>query len=343
MSAKCSKLYPKYIKYFWGLIVLIIPFTFAVFLKFIYEYLPGNKIGSIEDWISFSGGYIGALLALGGVWWQIKYNENKKKKNFKNYILEITNWNLDKITNENLEIQTLNLLTFSRNYTTIKDLDLDTLYLFNINDFSEANSIMINLGIGLEVQNLNSNINIYNKLMNKIKTTEENDFFYSLEKQITLEHDSKLYKNIKLIDLIIRNNLYFLLKKEKFILLEILEQKFLEFCDSLINDENCMIFYGEEFINEILEYKEKEKDINFIYKMFDIICINLNKLSYSYGNKFISRELNIELNEELINFDNKLYKFLNSKSNEIRVIKNLLPTITKDLNNLKNLLNKKEL
>lgn len=65
-------------------LVIIAPFTVVIILKNIEVYLPGDMIGSFDGWLSFLGGYIGALLTLSGVWWQIKENnlkEDSKKNN----------------------------------------------------------------------------------------------------------------------------------------------------------------------------------------------------------------------------------------------------------------------
>ncbi|MGL5277789.1 MAG: hypothetical protein ACRC8M_01730 [Cetobacterium sp.] len=64
-------------------LIIIVPLTVVIILKNIEVYLPGDMIGSFDGWLSFLGGYIGALLTLSGVWWQIKENNLKEdsKKN----------------------------------------------------------------------------------------------------------------------------------------------------------------------------------------------------------------------------------------------------------------------
>lgn len=57
--------------------ILGIPILFIGILKMYYLIIPGEKIGNVGDWIGFSGGYVGALLALGGIWWQIEEEKNK--------------------------------------------------------------------------------------------------------------------------------------------------------------------------------------------------------------------------------------------------------------------------
>lgn len=65
-----------------GLLIFIIPITLILLLKNIVFYMPGTTIGSIDGWLGFLGGYTGALLALGGIYFQIL--EDKKSKVIEN-------------------------------------------------------------------------------------------------------------------------------------------------------------------------------------------------------------------------------------------------------------------
>ena len=60
------------------IVILLIPIIFVIFLKLYYLIIPGREIGSKGDWISFAGGYIGSIIGLWGIWWQVN-NENKEK------------------------------------------------------------------------------------------------------------------------------------------------------------------------------------------------------------------------------------------------------------------------
>ena len=61
------------------IIILLIPIIFISVLKLYYLIIPGEEIGSKGDWISFSGGYIGSIIAVWGIWWQVS-NEKKNKE-----------------------------------------------------------------------------------------------------------------------------------------------------------------------------------------------------------------------------------------------------------------------
>ncbi|WP_304206912.1 MULTISPECIES: hypothetical protein [Fusobacterium] len=62
-------------------ILLLTPFLFLGILKISYKYLYGTLIGEVSDWINFGGVYLGALLAIGGIAYQIRYDsyENRRK------------------------------------------------------------------------------------------------------------------------------------------------------------------------------------------------------------------------------------------------------------------------
>lgn len=86
------------------IVILLIPIIFVIFFKLYYLIIPGREIGSKGDWISFAGGYIGSIIGLWGIWWQVN-NEKKEKirkegekyRNFKKYIERIIDFNLKEL------------------------------------------------------------------------------------------------------------------------------------------------------------------------------------------------------------------------------------------------------
>ncbi len=88
------------------IIILLIPVIFIGVLKLYYLIIPGKEIGIKGDWISFSGGYIGSIIALWGIWWQVsnekkdkEIKEEQKYKNFKKYVEQIIDFNLKELEN----------------------------------------------------------------------------------------------------------------------------------------------------------------------------------------------------------------------------------------------------
>lgn len=87
-------------------VILLIPIIFIIVLKLYYLIIPGREIGSKGDWISFAGGYIGSIIGLWGIWWQVnnekkdrETKEEQKYKNFKKYIEQIIDFNLKELEN----------------------------------------------------------------------------------------------------------------------------------------------------------------------------------------------------------------------------------------------------
>jgi len=69
------------------IIIILITFPFIINLIFsLLDYIPWTMNGDKKTWISFLGGYLGAFITLGGVWWQI--NEYRKQESEREIKLE---------------------------------------------------------------------------------------------------------------------------------------------------------------------------------------------------------------------------------------------------------------
>ena len=68
------------------MVILLIPIIFIIILKLYYLIIPKEEVGIKGDWIIFSGGYIGSITALWGIWWQV---DNEKKEEKKKMNIEI--------------------------------------------------------------------------------------------------------------------------------------------------------------------------------------------------------------------------------------------------------------
>ena len=155
------------------IIILLIPIIFIGVLKLYYLIIPGEEIGSKGDWISFSGGYIGSIIALWGIWWQVS-NEKKNKeikeeqryKNFKKYVERIIDFNLKELENSRENI----IKTYTYHIRFLNET-LFKIYIDKI--IEEEDDILIDLyNLQLELKlNLNKTIGFCDekaKLMDKI-------------------------------------------------------------------------------------------------------------------------------------------------------------------------------
>lgn len=75
-------------------LTVIIPFLFLLILRLTYDFLPGIEFGDKNSWITFGGTYLGAIVAIGGVVYQIKnvekersFNEKKELKGTYNFLI----------------------------------------------------------------------------------------------------------------------------------------------------------------------------------------------------------------------------------------------------------------
>lgn len=61
---------------------------YIFFIRMVYLYVPGKMVGEIGDWISFSGGCIGAIVAILGVYFQFENEKKNRKEDFEKGIIE---------------------------------------------------------------------------------------------------------------------------------------------------------------------------------------------------------------------------------------------------------------
>lgn len=93
---------------------------YVFFIKMIYLYAPGEMVGKIGDWISFSGGCIGAIGAILGVYFQFENEKKNRKEDFERGIIEKQQGAIEffKIFFEQVIYGLENLETFFFNATT---------------------------------------------------------------------------------------------------------------------------------------------------------------------------------------------------------------------------------
>ncbi len=78
------------------LVFLLTPLTLPFLLKAIYPMLSFYKeVGPIDGWLGFLGGYVGGIIAIGGVWWQLKREDINRKSGVIKYLHYVFKRNLN--------------------------------------------------------------------------------------------------------------------------------------------------------------------------------------------------------------------------------------------------------
>lgn len=320
-----------------GLLIFIIPLTLVSLLKNIVFYIPGSTIGSIDGWLSFLGGYTGALLALGGIWWQIKVSNDKKieddnnkiiieNKNHKKeyircltYILNIVGKNLDYLSKNKKSL--LNSITY--HYMVARDIDLFDYFPFNdniINTFS-LNFVNNNHSCILYLVDLINKINNSKSIFyNDLAVKNEYLSFFNNYKSEQYPEIMMIFKNFIRLSMCLicpENKIYIKLYawdtncfKEKLIK-NPSEETFINFKrfsePKTLNSESFETLYYEYYfeIIKVINFLSKE-DLDFkkYYPNF------LNNFTRLYHNDLYKKEL-IENLELLLNeCKNEIEKFI---------------------------------
>lgn len=325
------------------LIVLIIPILFIGVLKLYYLIIPGEEIGEIGDWIGFSGGYIGALVALGGIYFQIledkKNKEIEEKKHLlkqKQNILKYLEFNLNKNKEFFSENNYGNILDCT-SFGFLKHESFPKVYSLN-SDYiqNNINSILSLEIIGYKIIDFDFEINdfiiSYSYLVRNLQT-----------KKILLENIQEYLKNMltSTENEYVGNGQFFF---HKLSIQDILFQVSIikSICYSL---EDCNFFINKGLIPEIfVKLKENENNEKFINKL-DQHLKNKDDLSFYLEIKiyilnilkevlyFIAIDSNLYAQlKEIINHFEKIFEVLIKMFDNYRDLEILIP---KELKNIK--------
>lgn len=188
-----------------GLIsIFTIPLNVIALVKLAVEIIPGTMIGSIDGWLGFLGGYTGALLALGGIYWQLKMSTNleieKNKKNVLSYVKFVINYNLEKITKNNLEFQIEELLSFESRITTLSK-SYDWLLNFEKNHIQNFINTYIELDLINNVYDLSAKINQFTMHFNILMSNynEEKEFLENIKYKIESLKSEELKEHLRFL------------------------------------------------------------------------------------------------------------------------------------------------
>lgn len=275
---------------------------------------------NIDSWLGFTGSIIGAAIGLLGIWYQIKVSEKMKIKNIKRYILEIINWNLNKIENEEIELYLLNSLHFEVDWAFLNKKSLNRFLNFDVNENLETKAITIELGLAFKIREVNISINLFNDLLDQIEDSNNGkDLFYKLKLNV-----QDRYSFIKKISRDISNWIYYIRTNKRFG--HLVESE--NFLNEMINysnediDKYCM---SKGIINKLKYYKENENfNIDFVKILYQILVANLRILDYD-SSKEEEKRASI---------------FLRKKALEIEYMVDFIPKFSKEINELQKILKK---
>lgn len=208
--------------------------------------------------------------------------------------------------------------------STYKILDFET------NENLEIKSLVIELGLGLEIRELNSDIKLFNDLLHKIECANyEDDFFHNLK------IENSKFELIKKLSFDISNWVHFLEDNCEFQLLE----KSREHLNELINlspQEIKDYYLNDEIILKLKMYAEGKIQIDneFIKILYRILSKNLSALGNSFlTKKDIKRYTNIPM--KIDDKEEEMSIFFRKKALEIEYMIESVPNLSKKLKNLK--------
>lgn len=272
--------------------IFLIPILFILILKMYYYILPGEEIGEIGDWISFSGGYVGAILALFGIWGQIvvqrrKEEAEKKEKNLGllKYLVFMISKNVNTFENcleirDEIKFVKNNVIDCDENKISknLIDDNLNTLFKYSwsslffttinkLNDFYDKLNIITN----------RENKKLYNELIEELIVSKDKDIEFSRTNNLcgsTAIELYKIYDCSEMVSYMIYNTKKKDLKKEKENLFLAIDDVYKGF-NSSYTAFKC---HNDININNYNLELDKEKEMSeFIVEMF---LINLFLKSY---------------------------------------------------------------
>lgn len=197
--------------------ILSAPIISIGILKLYYIIIPGEKIGSVGDWISFAGGYVGAIVALVGIWWQIKYDEkklNKQNSNFFLYYFENIENNLQK-NKEEIYYCMVNKKFAYENEIVLQSDNLKVFYLNLCNNISDKylyfNLVNIFEKLCKFENEIQKNIQFNEKLpiIEKLLYEEnilDNDYFSLKDSYLIFKNNEKIDNLLNHLDTLLRNS-----------------------------------------------------------------------------------------------------------------------------------------
>ncbi|WP_281699687.1 hypothetical protein [Cetobacterium somerae] len=319
------------------LIVLTIPIIFIGVLKIYYLLIPGEEIGEVGDWISFSGGYIGALLGLWGIWSQIEKEKKekeieKKEKNlgFLKYLAFILRKNIKTFENDCIFYE--NIIKFNSlkfNYSknifpaNIIESHFNTIFKYKWSElFFEINTKLDEFYKKIKELEELENDNLYSKLREQVNIEYKEEIEFSKKYNLLEPHWINVHNYLECIDLLVdldtsKNNIKELLDDQ----FHIIDKYFNEFDEEYtkFNKINYNRIYDRKNLYNADNINNIKMELHLIILFLELKVINDVLVKPKYFKTFFQLFKHLELRIYLT--DTYMY------------LKNNLPILKKNIEN----------
>lgn len=273
-------------------IIIIIPFIFLLTLKLIYNFLPGIELGEIGNWIEFGGTYLGAIIGITGISYQIyRQSEDRKEDEKKEIIKERAGAKRFviyylKILKANIERSKVNLILMIDINCKDKFEDINEEWIIDnelsLKFFQEIEKFYIEDEVGVELIEIYKDTkNLESIIKNVLIEFRVNKTDEKLPKLLNYKTDKKEYNflysyrifKIRAIILsknhcdknILKNYLESIIKA-----LEPIQKDFLRLKHSFLQLEDLYIY----------EAKDNQKNFDKLIENIDLVISKLKKLPY---------------------------------------------------------------
>lgn len=273
-------------------IIIITPFIFLLTLKLIYTFLPGIEIGEVGNWIEFSGTYLGAIIGITGIAYQIYRQSEDRKEDEKKAIIKeragakrFVIYYL-KVLKENIERSKVNLILMIdiNCKTQLEDIEEEWIIDNELSPkfFQEIEKFYIEDEVGIELIKIYKDSKYLESIIRNVliefrvnKTDEKLPELLSYktdEKESNFLYSHRIFK-IRSIILnknhcdknILKNYLNSIIKA-----LNTIENDFLGLKNSFLQLEDLYIY----------EAKDNQKNFDKLIENIDLVINKLEKLPY---------------------------------------------------------------
>jgi hypothetical protein len=327
-----------------GLIFLITGITPFISEK-VYNCLGKTVVGTKDGWLGFYGGFLGGIIALVGIWFQINRKEKQESKEkfegLKKYLSYVFRKNIELVIKNDIIYKVQSSLNYSDEFKDIFSREEKTpieLYLPSPKFVEDNLKIIMELDIGeellsiiKEMEDFNQNIKTFQSQriktkgifdeINKISSNLLEDELKYLDILEIIENFSDLIMCYNERDLI-NNNLNILNNMKGHIKRDLFK------CFSKFNIKDSYKIIESEFSN--LQFKERNIDISI--KLNDIFIKLLREMELNL--KAITFNRIFDSNKEINNNPYNISKILSRSISRDQDLNGYLPKLLEKIKNV---------